>query len=143
MNSKGAAPDLFNRQALYTPGDEPVFVTEGAFDALSIIEAGGNAIALNSVANDRLLLTALRERPTNHPLLLCLDNDSAGWEACASLSEQLHDLGVCFQDVCVEVCGEAKDANAALQADSVKFFEVVRKLKVEFTEDMSCHPQSK
>ena len=60
------------------PGDEPVFVTEGAFDALSIIEAGGNAIALNSVANDRLLLTALRERPTNHPLLLCLDNDSAG-----------------------------------------------------------------
>ena len=76
MNNRGATPDLFNRQALYAPGDEPVFVTEGAFDALSIIEAGGNAIALNSVANDRLLLTALR--PTNHPLLLCLDNDSAG-----------------------------------------------------------------
>ena len=78
MNSLGVSPTLFNRQALYAPGDEPVFVTEGAFDALSIIEAGGNAIALNSVANDRLLLTALRERPTNHPLLLCLDNDSAG-----------------------------------------------------------------
>ena len=143
MNNKGAAPDIFNRQALYAPSNEPVFVTEGAFDALSIIEAGGSAIALNSVVNGRLLLNVLQERPTSHPLLLCLDNDATGWEACANLSEQLHDLGVCFQDVCVEVCGEAKDANAALQADSVKFFEVVRKLKVEFTEDISCHPQSK
>lgn len=143
LNNKGAAPDLFNRQALYTPGDEPVFVTEGAFDALSIIEAGGSAVALNSASNGRLLLTALQERPTNHPLLLCLDNDETGREACANLSEQLHDLGVIFRDVCVEVCGEVKDPNAALQADSVKFFEVVRKLKVEFTEDMSCHPQSK
>ena len=143
LNNKGAAPDLFNRQALYAPGDEPVFVTEGAFDALSIIEAGGSAVALNSASNGRLLLTALQERPTNHPLLLCLDNDETGREACANLSEQLHDLGVIFRDVCVEVCGEVKDPNAALQADSVKFFEVVRKLKVEFTEDMSCHPQSK
>ena len=51
LNNKGAAPDLFNRQALYTPGDEPVFVTEGAFDALPIIEAGGSAVALNSASN--------------------------------------------------------------------------------------------
>lgn len=40
MNSLGVSPTLFNRQALYAPGDEPVFVTEGAFDALSVIEAG-------------------------------------------------------------------------------------------------------
>lgn len=128
MNNKGAAPDLFNRQALYAPGDEPVFVTEGAFDALSVIEAGGNAIALNSVVNDRLLLTALRERPTNHPLLLCLDNDSAGWEACASLSEQLHGMAVTFRDVCTEICCEARDPNAALQADRANLIETVQKL---------------
>lgn len=128
MNNKGVTPDLFNRQALYAPGDEPVFVTEGAFDALSIIEAGGNAIALNSVVNGRLLLTALQERTTNHPLLLCLDNDEIGWKACANLSKQLHDLGVIFRDVCVEVCGEAKDANAALQTDRANFIESVRRL---------------
>ena len=128
MNNKGATPDLFNRQALYAPGDEPVFVTEGAFDALSIIEAGGNAIALNSASNGRLLLSALRERPTNHTLLLCLDNDETGWVACANLSEQLHDLSVDFRDVCVEVCGEAKDPNAALQADKANFIETVQKL---------------
>ena len=128
MNNRGATPDLFNRQALYAPSNEPVFVTEGAFDALSIIEAGGSAIALNSVGNGRLLLTALRERPTNHPLLLCLDNDSAGWEACASLSEQLHGMAVTFRDVCTEICCEARDPNAALQEDRANFIESVRRL---------------
>ena len=128
MNNKGAAPDIFNRQALYAPGNEPVFVMEGAFDALSIIEADGSAIALNSASNGRLLLAALQERPTNYPLLLCLDNDETGWEACANLSKQLHDLGVGFQDVCVEVCGEAKDANAALQKNRTKFVDAVQRL---------------
>ena len=130
LNNKGAAPDLFNRQALYTPGDEPVFVTEGAFDALSIIEAGGSAVALNSASNGRLLLTALQERPTNHPLLLCLDNDETGREACANLSEQLHDLGVIFRDVCVEVCGEVKDPNAALQKNRTTFVDAVQRLRL-------------
>lgn len=130
LNNKGAAPDLFNRQALYAPGDEPVFVTEGAFDALSIIEAGGSAVALNSASNGRLLLTALQERPTNHPLLLCLDNDETGWEACANLSKQLHSIAVLFRDVCTEICSDSKDPNEALLADEVKFFGVVRKLRL-------------
>lgn len=130
MNNKGAAPDLFNRQALYAPGDEPVFVTEGAFDALSIIEAGGSAIVLNSASNGRLLLAALQERPTNHPLLLCLDNDETGWEACANLSKQLHSIAVLFRDVCTEICSDSKDPNEALLADEVKFFGVVRKLRL-------------
>ena len=128
MNNRGGAPDLFNRQALYAPGDEPVFVTEGAFDALSIIEAGGSAIALNSASNGHLMLSALRKQPTNHPLLLCLDNDETGWAACARLSEQLHDLGVDFRDACVEVCRRAKDPNAALQEDRANFIESVRRL---------------
>ena len=130
MNNRGATPDLFNRQALYAPGDEPVFVTEGAFDALSIIEAGGSAIALNSASNGRLLLAALQERPTNHPLLLCLDNDETGWEACANLSKQLHSIAVLFRDVCTEICSDSKDPNEALLADEVKFFGVVRKLRL-------------
>ena len=131
MNNKGATPDLFNRQALYAPGDEPVFVTEGAFDALSIVEAGGSAIALNSAANGRLLLNALRELPTQHPLLLCLDNDPTGWEACANLAEQLHAGGVVFRDVCADICGAFKDPNDALQADRQKFFDAVQRLKTE------------
>lgn len=131
MNNRGASPDLFNRQALYAPGDEPVFVTEGCFDALSIIEAGGSAIALNSASNGRLLLDALRERPTNHPLLLCLDNDETGWVACANLAKQLHAGGVVFRDVCADVCGTFKDPNDAFQADRKKYFDAVQRLKME------------
>ena len=131
LNNKGAAPDLFNRQALYTPGDEPVFVTEGAFDALSVIEAGGSAVALNSAANGRLLLNALRERPTNHPLLLCLDSDRSGREACDNLAKQLHAGGVGFRDVCADICGTFKDPNDALRADRKKFFDAVQRLKLE------------
>ena len=131
MNNKGATPDLFNRQALYAPGDEPVFITEGAFDALSIIEAGGSAIALNSVANGRLLLAALRERPTNHLLLLCLDSDRSGREACDNLAKQLHAGGVVFRDVCADVCGEVQDPNESLQADEPRFIESIQGLKAE------------
>ena len=130
MNNKGAAPDIFNRQALYAPGNEPVFVMEGAFDALSIIEADGSAIALNSASNGRLLLAALQERPTNHPFLLCLDNDETGRAACANLSKQLHNIAVLFRDVCAEICSDSKDPNEALLADKVKFFGVVRKLRL-------------
>lgn len=131
LNNKGATPDLFNRQALYAPGDEPVFVTEGAFDALSIIEAGGSAIALNSASNGRLLLAAQQERPTNHPLLLCLDSDRSGREACDNLAKQLHAGGVVFRDVCADVCGEAKDPNESLQADEPRFIESIQGLKAE------------
>lgn len=131
MNNRGATPDLFNRQALYAPGGEPVFVTEGCFDALSIIEVGGSAIALNSASNGRLLLDALRERPTNHPLLLCLDSDRSGREACANLAEQLHADGVVFRDVCADICGTFKDPNDALQADRNAFFKAVQRLKTE------------
>ena len=137
MNSRGASPALFNRQALYAPGDEPVFVTEGAFDALSVIEAGGSAVALNSAANGRLLLNALRERPTNHPLLLCLDSDRSGREACDNLVKQLHAGGVVFRDVCADVCGAFKDPNDALQADRKKFFDAVQRLKMEISGGIS------
>ena len=137
MNSRGASPALFNRQALYAPGDEPVFVTEGAFDALSVIEAGGSAVALNSAANGRLLLNALRERPTNHPLLLCLDSDRSGREACDNLAKQLHAGGGVFRDVCADVCGAFKDPNDALQADRKKFFDAVQRLKMEISGGIS------
>lgn len=131
MNNRGATPDLFNRQALCAPGGEPVFVTEGCFDALSIIEVGGSAIALNSASNGRLLLDALRERPTNHPLLLCLDSDRSGREACDNLAEQLHAGGVVFRDVCADICSAFKDPNDALHADRKAFFKAVQRLNTE------------
>ena len=43
--NEGAA-EIFNIKALQE--DAPIFITEGAIDAISIIEAGGQALALGS-----------------------------------------------------------------------------------------------
>ena len=56
MNNKGGRPAIFNAKVLQDSSTEAVFVTEGFFDALSIIEVGAAAIALNSTSNASKLL---------------------------------------------------------------------------------------
>lgn len=55
----------------------------------SIMEVGGEAIALGSAANGRALLKLLETQKPVQPLIIALDNDSAGekaerslWRAC-------------------------------------------------------------
>ena len=66
-----------------------VFVTEGAFDALSVAEIGAPAIALNSTSNVDKLIRQLEQQPTAATLVLCLDNDEAGRRAAARLKDAL------------------------------------------------------
>lgn len=75
VNAKGSRPGIFNQAAIYTGG--VVFVTEGAFDALSIAEAGGKAIALNSAGNGNLLIEQLQRQPAERPtkFVVCYDVD--------------------------------------------------------------------
>jgi DNA primase len=57
LNPAGSKPGLFNTRILNsqeTPA--AIFVTEGIFDALAIIEAGAPAIALNSANNAEALI---------------------------------------------------------------------------------------
>ena len=106
------------RGALYKAG--VVFVTEGAIDALSIIEAGGEAIALNSTSNAEKLLKKLEAKPTAATLLLCLDNDEAGRKATRILSEGLQRLNISNQNSGPAICGEHKDPNERLTAQGWK-----------------------
>jgi replicative DNA helicase len=46
---KEGRAEIFNKHAL--KGGELVFIVEGEFDALSVIEAGGQAVALGSTGN--------------------------------------------------------------------------------------------
>ena len=119
LNNKGAEIGIFDPAgALYSAG--AVFVTEGAIDALSIIEAGGDAIALNSTSNAEKLLKMLEAKPTAATLLLCLDNDDAGRKAARLLSEGLQRLNICNQNTGPAICGEYKDPNERLQAQGGK-----------------------
>lgn len=104
---------LFNEEAL--DGSRAVFVTEGELDALSIIEAGGEAVAL--CGNDpRPLLAALLNRTPAHPLLIAMDDDASGQRTAADLMEKLGARGLRCVDVsAINMIG--KDASGHLEAD--------------------------
>lgn len=120
---KEGASELFNTEAL--KAGKPVFIVEGEIDALSIMEAGGEALALGSTANKDKLLTLLKEQPATQPLLIALDNDKAGEKAAADLAEGLIKLGIGFYKV--NIAEGYKDANEALIADKEAFIENVKK----------------
>lgn len=111
---------LFNLKALYDETNEdPVFITEGAFDALAIIEVGGQALALNSTSNKTLLINALKEKPTTKTLILALDNDQAGKKAANDLAGELKSLDTLF--IIENVAGSCKDASEALVKNRAEF----------------------
>lgn len=115
LNSKGGGVQPFNLAALYSDGGKPVFIVEGAFDALSIIEAGGDAVAINSAANVRTLLDTLKRKPTVKRLIVALDNDGTGDERAKVLCDGLKELGV--PHIKHDPCGGHHDANDALRAN--------------------------
>lgn len=112
---------IFNLMALKT--GKPCFVVEGEIDALSIIEAGADAIGLGSTANVKTLLDHLKTEPTEAPLILCFDNDSAGAKAQAELSAGLKDLQIEFYTA--DILNGAKDPNEALVKDREAFTAAV------------------
>lgn len=125
MNNKGGKPGIFNRRALWEA--ETVFVVEGAFDALSLLEVGAAAIALNSTNNVGLLLEELKAKPTKATLLLALDNDAAGKKAQAELQDGLNQLNIC--NASADVCGGYKDANEHLTGNRAAFVEAVQRVQ--------------
>lgn len=125
LNSKGGNIAIFNGKAMYAQDVQAVFIVEGAFDALSIIEAGYIAIALNSVGNCELLIKRLQERRTAATFILCLDNDKAGKEAAERLKKGLQLLNI--SHITADICCGHKDPNEALTADREAFIQAVEK----------------
>ena len=122
-NPTGVSVELFNTKALQNDTGRPVFVTEGAINALSIIEAGGEAVALNSASNARKLIEHLKDHKTRSTLIICMDNDDAGAKAAAQLAEGLQELNIPF--IGADVTGDHNDANEALTADRAAFIDLV------------------
>lgn len=114
-------PGIFNEAALYAPDVREVFITEGAFDALSLLEIGWPAIALNSASNAEILLQKLERKRTKATLILCLDSDQAGEKAAETIKNGLErmNFGYITEDVC---CGK-KDPNDALTENRLEFME--------------------
>lgn len=120
--SKVGKVRIFNSRALYE-AQKPVFVVEGELDALSIIDVGGEAVALGSTANKRALLTMLESQKPAQPLIIAMDNDDAGSKTNRELTEGLERLKIPFYRI--DIAQPYKDANEALNADRDAFTAAV------------------
>ena len=90
----GDLAGLFNPDAILDAcaSCRPVFVTEGELDALSVITAGGLAVALRGKAYSRFLqaLDLAVKKTGKYPVVvLACDNDTTGMEVNRSLYTDL------------------------------------------------------
>lgn len=134
MNEGGKG--LFNLRAMY--GDaETVFVVEGIFDALSIIEAGAAAVALNSTSNADKLIEQLEKQPTKATIALALDADEAGQRATNKLKEGLQRLNIGF--VYANICGNFKDPNEHLTGDKDGFISAIMNTNTDRPDNVATY----
>lgn len=112
----------FNREALKSEGR--VFIAEAELDALSIIEAGAQAVGLGSAGRVREFLRELEKEKPTATLIISLDNDKAGMDAYGTLSEGLKRLKI--EHFPFNISGEYKDQNEALQRDREGFIKRVK-----------------
>ena len=104
---KGRQKGIFNASALREK-DGLLFVTEGAFDALSLIVRGYRAVAIFGL--DGLRWEWVRERE----IVLALDTDSAGVKGVSELAKKAQQFGIKLRRLTVEELGGCKDVNEAL-----------------------------
>lgn len=116
--SKVGSIQLFNRRALQE-ATAPIFVVEGELDALSIIEVGGEAVALGTTTKSKAFIETVKTAPPAQPLIIALDNDEAGEKTARQLIEGLKELGI--HAYRINPAGENKDANEALQRNREGF----------------------
>lgn len=122
---------LFN-SAVLSQSVEPIFVVEAELDALSIIDGGGQAIALSSTTNVKKLLEVVKEKPPTQPLIISLDNDEAGRKAADTLSAGLSEANIFSYRH--KVPEGYKDANEFLMSDREAFCKWVRVGKTPISE---------
>lgn len=125
MNPKGAEIIPFNADALRST-TEPVFVVEGMFDALSFLQVGHEAVALNSKNNGEKLVDYVRKNGVScEGIIICPDNETDDakqadvMERAEKLKRDL--LGLNVPTVIADVTGSYHDANDALTSDPEDF----------------------
>ena len=119
---KEGKSEIFNLEAMYKYAT--VFIVEGEIDALSVIEAGGQAIALGSTANKNKFLSIIGENKPMALLILSLDNDSAGKKTQAELAQALRTLKIAFLEA--NISAGYDDPNQHLTSDSGAFRSVIQ-----------------
>ncbi len=120
--------ELFNSEAIKQT--KPVAIVEGAIDALSVISAGMEAIALNGAQNKGKLYDLIeRHKAKLPPIILALDNDEAGRKAQAEIKAMLDKAKI--QSYSINLALKYKDPNEALKAEPQAFKGLIASLEDE------------
>ena len=77
----------FNAEALLTSGI--LFITEGPFDALSMIQCGADAVASIGAGNHGYIQEAIFRNPNRPVVFIAYDDDEAGQTGAGSLQNSL------------------------------------------------------
>ena len=107
--------------------NHPVFVVEGTFCAMSIDQAGGKAVALNTTGEPNSFKREFESlKKFNGVFVVCLDNDlnNAGQEGQKKLINYLKKHGAKYLEY--NLADECKDPNELLQKDSERFYKNVK-----------------
>ncbi len=126
---RGKYAPTYNIQCLYT-SKQPIFFVEGHFDALSIIEVGGEAIAFGTTSMPNDLRNALKKQKPAQPIIIALDNDQPGIEGAERLEQELTDFDIPFYRITkYDIDNQVKDANEGLVKNRVQFKMLVNEAK--------------
>ena len=128
MTTQEKANWIFNVKALQT-AQKPIVVTEGELDALSIIEVGGEAIAIGSTAYINAFAEYVTQQPPAQPLILAMDNDASGLKATEELEAKLKEAGI--YPYRAELYGRCKDANELLVKDRKALTRAIQQAEQE------------
>lgn len=129
---KHGSARLFNISSLQEEKEKPIFICEGVFDAISIIQSGGQAIGLGSAVNYKHLVAELDKVTPIKPLILVFDSDTAGKENADKLAAELKQKGISYIDA-PDVIGVYHDANDRLLKDPDGLKAAVAKAYVDAT----------
>lgn len=80
---------LFNANALEN-STRPIYIVEGELDAISVMQAGGAAVALGSTSMAKRFIAQMLQNPPKVPLIIALDSDASGEGACEQIYNALH-----------------------------------------------------
>lgn len=124
---KQGKQEVFNSKALQS--DEPIFITEGTINALSIIEVGGQAIAAGGTSGVSTIERELKKGNIKSPcFIIAFDKDQAGQENTPKMELVLKTLGYSYiiSYIPQNIDG---DLNDYLKLDRKKFIQFIQEEK--------------
>lgn len=126
--SKVGKVKLYNIDALKEAHGN-VFIVEGEIDALSIIEAGGQAVGLGSASNKRAFLDYVKQCDPHVTFTILPDNDETGRKTARELREGLSELNK--KAYILDLFEDCKDANEMLVKDRYELARRVQEVNVD------------